>query len=270
MSEEMYHPPVRQPTAAPATPAKTARRRNPLKGLAVLAAGSFLALAASHAVAANTRIQSSIGNDEPSHQQILENLYGGSFARAGDDFSNGQVDVQRVSDGAGAEAIFGSDFVSARAVASFARNSQTLGALDAEGGFVPLLRTQRNALDAAGPVDLRGSGLSNTILALQSGGSTFAADASLNPGGADHLVSYAVKGHNSSASPDAFLLFWEDTASNSSDHDYNDLVVEVSAAGGVGGGPANVLIPVPPAAWSGLIVMAGVSVAAGIKRLRRR
>lgn len=265
--EEMYHysTPNARVSAAPA-----AKSRRPLRAaVALVVAAAALACPASDADAANSPIGPSIGSGELSQQQILENLYGGSFTRSGDDFSNGQVDVERVSDEGGAEQIFQSEFGSARAVASFARNSQTFGTINDEGRFLPLFRTHRNTLDGAGPVDLRGSGLSNTILALQSGGATYAADPTLNPGGADQLVSYAVKSRGASpaSSPDAFLLFWEDTASASSDYDYNDLVVEVSAAGG---DPANVLIPLPAAAWSGLMVMAGVGIAAGIRRMRRR
>lgn len=261
MSEQWYHRP-------------TNSGRRPSMAALALAAVAIIAGPATDAGAANSRIGASIGGSEPSHQQILENLYGGSFTRSGDDFSNGQVDVQRLGDdgaGAGREQIFQPEFVSARAVASFARNSKTFGTVDESGRFQALLSTHRNAAESAGPVDLRGAGLSNTLLALQSGGSTFTSDRTLNPNGADQLVSYTVKTRNgantASSSPDGFLLFWEDSASDASDYDYNDLVVQVNAADP---GSANVLIPLPAAAWSGLMLMGAVGAAAGIKRIRRR
>lgn len=249
MSDEYAHP---RPLALP-----TARRWAP-----VLAALALLAV-----VPASQAASSPIGaspDDELTQSQILEHLYGGSFAPEGDDFSNGSVEVTRIDDGSGAEQIFQGDVVSARAVAAFSRNTEaTVGSVTG-GEFEPLFTVSGRGLDVTGSAELSGPDLRTTMLALKSGGNVRESNGA---GNAHPLKAYSVTGADVNSRK--FVLFWEDAAAPYSDFDYNDLVVELGGAAG-GRGSSNVLIPLPAAAWSGLSLLGGVSLMAGCRRLRQR
>lgn len=142
------------------------------------------------------------------------------------------------SEEAGGERIFQSDFVSGRSVASFARNSKPFHIGD--GGRM---------LDESGEMDLHRDKLSNTIVAFQAGGES-APDKNLH--GAASL-----------------LEFWEKSKSTRMDLEYNDAAPASADVRGAAA-PGNVLIPLPAAAWSGLSMLGGMGVLAGIRRLRRK
>ena len=255
--DSMYasRPPASEPAVTPAR-----RTRRPLAAVALAAASLAYAATGTHAASASVTTRSAAA--ELSQQQILENHYGGTFTRSGEDFSNGRVQVQRLSNDGGADQIFQSDVVSAKAVASFARNSQTFGLLSGTGGaFNPLFSTAGGSgLDASGAADLRGDALLNTIFALQSGGT-------VHPRTGPQVQSYLV---SEAGKSDSYLMFWEDTNTAGADFDYNDLVVELAAAAAPGGaGANNVAIPLPLAAWSALSVLGGMGALAGARRLLR-
>jgi hypothetical protein len=218
------------------------------------------------APAANAPVGQSNGSAELTQSQILEHLYGGSFTPSGDDFSNGSVEVKRIDDEVVAEQIFQGELVSARAVATFSRNTQTFGMMDGDE-LEPLFTATGSGLDVSGSADLTGRGLRNAVFALKSGGSVVE---STGANSADPLIAYSVTGDDMDRR--SFLLFWEDAALPQGDFDYNDLVVEVAGGGAAAGGRAttHVLIPLPAAAWSGLSVMGGVSLMAGLRKLRQR
>jgi hypothetical protein len=217
------------------------------KSFAALSLAAAVAALASALPSVATGASCTISSSAVSNAQPADH----SPARATDDFGSAKLSAQANADGA--DQIFQPEFVSARSVADFARNSQAMGTLDDVGRFQPLFNAHSAGADGAGPVDLRGDGLSRMIVALQSG----------NDAGKP------AKHHNAgSSAPDSFMLVWEDTPTSStkSDYDYNELVAQ--AAGAVPGAD-NVLIPLPLAAWSGLTVMGGVGIATGIKRIRR-
>jgi hypothetical protein len=100
------------------------------------------------------------------------------------------------------------------------------------------------------------------------GSGTWSSDPSLNGGDGDHMITYRVTGSDAfgnliNGGLGAYVLCFEDLPFAFSDHDYNDLVVEVSQVQS-GGIP---LVPVPAAAWTGLMTLAGL---AGIAAARRR
>jgi len=247
MFDESYHPePLARPSAS-----------SPWTGL-LMALAVTVALPTAQGASSSSGPAGTLSDPaELAPSQILDHLYGGSFAAEGDGFSNGSIELERIDDGA--ERIFQGELVSARTVATFSRNTQTFGVNDG-GGFQPLFTVTGSGLEAGGSADLTGRDLSNAIVALQSGGRV------VNGTGAaaDPLNVYAVSGRGD-AGDQKFVLFWEDARAPYSDFDYNDLVVEVSARGA-----SNVLIPLPAAAWSGLTVMGGVGLMAGLRKLRRR
>ena len=60
-----------------------------------------------------------------------------------------------------------------------------------------------------------------------------------------------------------YVLFWEDkTKQQRSDFDFNDLAVEVKLTNPV-------IVPLPAAAWSGLIALAGGALVTGYRKSRR-
>ena len=248
MFDEAYH--ARPPSSA------VARRIKPLLAAFVLLTFSAkTALAASSSAAAH-------GGSELTQAQVLDYLYGGSFEQSGDDFLNSSVEVKRIDDQVGAEQIFNGDVVSARAVAAFSRNTQTLATL--KGSLNPLFTVTGDDLEVSGSADLTGEDLTDTIFALQSSSNIFK---QTDNGSLDSLRSYSVTGLD--VDRDTFVLFWDDAIAADGDLDYNDLVVEVSTAGGTRGG-SNVMIPLPAAAWSALSVMGGVSLMAGLRKIRER
>lgn len=223
--------------------------------LAVLGA---TALGASQADAGTSVIRKSKRASEATHEQVLENRYGGDFVKSGDNFSNGVVSVSRMDDDNGAEQVWRGNFTSATAVAAFARREQSFGYFD-DNGFNELFTVAGKNFNVSGTGNIPagdtevvfGRGPDGKVSSLQSA----------NRRNQDHLVSYQVSGLGSQGN--TFLLFWEDAISGS-DFDYNDLVVELR-----GGSGQALLIPLPTAAWSGLVGLAGLGVVSGWKRFRR-
>jgi hypothetical protein len=144
------------------------------------------------------------------------------------------------SDGDGAEEqIFQGDLVSARSVTDFARNSQPFGVLS--GHFNVF-----SGLAALRPLSLGGQGLAETIADLH-----------------DRRPPHATpsKAVSAESSPVG------ESRKTPSEFAFDQSVIAAAAASNTPQG--NVLIPLPSAALSGLSVMGGLGVFAGIRRALR-
>jgi len=228
-----------------------------------LAALGAMAFGAARADAGFSVIGKSKKSSEATHQEIFEHRFGGTFSQSGESFSNGTVNITRVDDAD--DQSFTGDVNSACVIAAFARKSQSFGFFDSTGGFQRLLAVSGRDFDVTGTPDSDNSlsALGNGPITFGRGGGDpkFSANASQNPDGQDHLVTYRVTGGN--VAPGTTLLFWEDSTGRQADFDFNDLVVEVNATG------EPLLIPLPAAAWSGLSGLVGLGVLGGYKRARR-
>lgn len=240
---------------------------------AAVAAAGILAVLAPAAEAGFTAVKQPKRKSEVSHEQILERVYGGDFVSdaTGLNFSNNSgVTVTRVEDAAD-ESWAGKE-ISARAVAASRKGRRTAGYFGtSSGGQVQkLVEKSGRQFQVASTAN---SGVTSDGELMFSKGrgrraKTFSSVALSNRGGMDQLVTYEVKG--SSGQPaSVYLLCWEDRFAGRSDRDYNDLVVEVQAAEAVARDAMSqpLLIPLPPAAWSGLSGLVGLGV---LSRLRRR
>lgn len=225
---------------------------------AAAATGLFMvALAASPARAEFTPIEPRAV--EPTHEEIIEHIYGRNVSIDGVDFVAGNLDVQRLNDGGQDARLVGQEFV-ARAVARFSANSQTFGAIRTGGVFEPVFSVsgQGYAITGSGTIELNGGD------AFGRKGNT-ALDSSVKSQNADlrdHQITYHVTG----IGPDEhFLLFWEDLLDTPSlpegrtSSDFNDLVVELTPGSGN-------LIPLPPAVLTGAITAGVLMIARRIRR----
>lgn len=178
-----------------------------------------------------------------SHEQILEDTYGGDFVQSGNDFSNGSIQATRVDDDN--DQYFNLAYWSARAVARWADADQAFGTTD-----------EQTVFDAVGS----GASVTGSVSDVQGGEFVFfsrfgnrsqTADVStfpdVNPDLLDHAVTYVVQplppANQPVVHPDpivlgqpiapgtVFLLFFEDSPEGArfADFDYNDLVVEVTS-----------------------------------------
>lgn len=239
--------------------------------LTAFVGGAFV-LAAPSAEAGYTAVKQSKRRNEVSHERILEHVYGGNFAAdsTGLSFSNESgVTVTRVDDAA--DESWAGRRVSARAVAAFSRGRRTAGYFGASsaGNVERLLQTTGRKFDVAGAGESGGPVEGALVFGAGAGrrGRTFSSVASANADGADHLVSYEVKGL-SGQQASVFLLCWEDKFSRRGDADFNDLVVEVQSADAATRAALAepLLIPLPPAAWTGLAGLLSLGVASVLKR----
>lgn len=233
--------------------------------------GGAFVIAAPSAEGGYTAVKQSKRRNEVSHERILEHVYGGNFAAdsTGLSFSNESgVTVTRVDDGA--DESWAGRQVTARAVAAFSRTRKTAGYFGASsgGGVEKMLEAKGRQFNVAGAGEA-GAPLEGGLVFGKNGrrGRTFSSVASANADGMDHLVSYEVKGL-SGQKASVFLLCWEDKFSRRSDRDYNDLVVEVQAgeAAARAALAEPLLIPLPPAAWTGLAGLLSLGVASLMKR----
>ncbi len=163
---------------------------------------------------------------EASHAEIFEGVYGGSFTLLPfGSYSNGGVTALRVDDLA--DQLYPPDRYQSTARAVYASYDQTFGYLpgDQDGTFMLLL-------DVFGyGQSVTGSANNFTPAAIfrwaRSGTQGVIASSSQadNPDGADQLVTYDIQGVSDTES--IRLLFFEDVGPDTSDRDFNDLVVEV-------------------------------------------
>ena len=223
----------------------------------VLAAAVVLA-AACGAPAASTRPGPTA---EPDGLQALH-LDAQSSPRSGNDFELPPVSRAVLDTGSGPEQIFRGDLVSMRAVPTFSRATRALDTSDGEGFDAVFNSTAAVNASGATAAASPGAELSETIFALQSDSS-----ASRSPAPEKPDDSLFTRTSSTTRGPrKAGLMFWEDAADAEVLYASGDVA---SAAGGRGAG-ANLVIPLPAAAWSGLSLMFGVSLMAGVRRLRNR
>ena len=207
---------------------------------------------------------------EASHQEILTDIYGGTWSADGVDFTNGVITAKRVYDFDGSDEIIhvvmgdetnvdqvwsdGAIYVTAEA--KYAEFNQSFGWNGGGSGttYYPLL----TEADVGGPAkEINISG--DFLWGIQPTpghswyGYTWWSKQSLNESpyfGKDHMVTYLVEGL-ADVEGTVWLLFWEDYPCGG-DEDFNDFVVQVTA------------IPEPSTA---LLLGAGL-VAFGLRRRR--
>lgn len=204
---------------------------------------------------------------EPSHSQLLDDIYGGTFMSTGVggvDFTNGTITASRVFDAggglpmlhlvtggpSGVDQIWTDGTATVTAEAKFALFGQSFGWNG--GGLGTTYNELLTDADVGGPpVTFMVTGdflwgidptTPNTWWSMQSNNTD---------GAGDHLITYQISGLG--VPETVWLLFWEDEEVTTSDLDFNDFVIEVRA------------IPEPATAM--LLLMGG---AAGLLRRRRR
>ena len=200
---------------------------------------------------------------QKSHEEILEEIYGGDFIQNGNDFSNGVVSITRVDDDLDQTYDIGG--WSARALARWAAATQAFGTT--AGG--PLFSvTGGNGDPIGGSISSQpgGSDIAFSRFGTDSNTTNVSTDPDLNPADRDHIVTYQVtilqpqQPASRVALPPLFdatlLLFVEDSAvgSPNEDFDFNDLVIELTTS------------PVPEPSSIALMAMGVLAMA---KRRRR-
>jgi len=199
---------------------------------------------------------------EPNQEQILEHVYGGNFKSDGVNFSNGTVTAMRIDDAD--DTTWTQQVASVRPLANFAKRKQALGFFeDTHGASKPLFAVTGSKYDVSGGAIVPGARLNGEIRAgrYENVERAFSSLPSQNRDHLDHLVSYRLSGPE--IEQPTYVLFWEDKLGPKSDFDFNDLVVEVTAKSDP------LMIPLPPAAWSGLAGLAMIGLVGGSKRARR-
>jgi hypothetical protein len=218
--------------------------------LAFLALGLLLVAPAGPARAYGYSPLNPPSSGEDSHLQILDTIYagyGGSFVADGLGFTNATagVTLKRVydfdtgvetldlftGDETGVDQIWTDGSTSVTAQAKFAGYVQSFGWNQGEGvdglditNYYELL-TDANIGGLPVEVEITG----DFLWASQANGFEWWSMDSLNPDGADHLLTYFVEGLPDAAGAAVWLLFWEDSDAGSTgyDGDHNDFVVEL-------------------------------------------
>lgn len=218
-------------------------------GSMVLSAAALMSASSAHA--GLTEIRALPHDSEVGPAQILDHLYGGSFGVSGSSFTNGTITATRVDD---TKDNVWSGNITLKPVASFAVSPELLGSMhgaSGSGAYQSLFDVnQFGYLNNASTTTVNGDKY-RFVLDSPGTGLRSLSSAGDNTTG-DQLITYKVNGINDGKSH--YLLFWEDTPTGKSDHDYNDLVVAATVSGR--GGP--VAVPLPPAVYGGGAVMLGV------------
>jgi hypothetical protein len=216
------------------------------KLLVAVAAVGLGVFSASKAQAGFTTINPAYPGEQ-SVSQILTHVYGSTNAI-------------RINDNFDQFAPF--NILSAKAIASFASYSQSFGYGSTSHDHVlfDVTGSGYNVNGSTGAVDL--PFLTQWIRGGQ--GTAESSFSFANVDHADHMVTYLLEPTAKSKNL-TFVLFFEDkTVGQKGDFDFNDLAVEVK----VGCGPA--VVPLPAAAWSGLVTLAGGALMTGYRKARRR
>lgn len=173
------------------------------------------------------------GGSERSHAEIFGDLYGGSFTPSGDDFSNGLMTLIRIGDDQDETYNFSFGF-DASAQAVYAGFDQHFGYTTDAGGYVELF----SVAGTQGTVSAQATGINidGDFQFVRTGprGVTASTQSGDNVDGIDHVVTYLVENPQAGTLPgqapaQQYLLFFDDGGGNPSDHDFNDLVVLVTA-----------------------------------------
>ncbi len=234
-------------------------KRSGCKFLALVAGLGLSVLGATSAQAGFTTVGApNYGKGgEATQAQILSASYGGTFTANGNDLTNGSITATRLDDST--DQTFGFSITSSKALASFAAYNQ---------GFGYGSRTSPTVLFNVGGDNYTVTGstgavsLPSSYAFVRTGkGFNQSSNNSENLDGVDHMVTYLLTG--SSIKQPTYVLFFEDkTVGQHSDFDFNDLAVEVKTGG-------TAVVPLPAAAWSGLLTLAGGAVVAGYRKSRR-
>src|SRR5262249_38676730 len=145
----------------------------------------------------------------------------------------GQMELSGSTRDVADDSVWQDGVINVSAEARFAGYAQKFGFFAGTDAGAPYI----NLMDVGGT----GYGVTGTVQNLDIGaithlwrwgragdGSTFSSRPSDNPDALDHMVTYRVDGLGNGYDA-TWLLFWEDLRSNqSSDWDYNDLVLEVN------------------------------------------
>lgn len=227
-----------------------------------------------------TPVNPSFPASKPTHQQVIEHIYGGTFTVVGGiNFTNGVITATRVDDffsgkpaptpnsivggTPGAEdQLWTNGKVTVRALAHFASFGTEFGYFEGGGStFTSLFTIPKGVFGyISGPsttVDLTGktwawgrkATADNAGLPISVESSSLQ---SANPGAQDYFVTYKITGLQDGLS--TWLVFNEDT-NLARDYDFNDLTVEVKA------------VPVSPAVWSGFGMLAVAWMGRGVRKL---
>jgi hypothetical protein len=228
-----------------------------------------------------TKVQQAKRASGPSHEQILEHVYGGDFVAdsSGLGFSSDTgVTVTRLDDAA--DGTWHGTMESARSVAAFGRNPRATGYFggSAGGRFSKLIDTGGRKFDVSGVCDTATAVDGELSFGRgRKANRVYSSVAENNRDDADHLVSYEVHSAGADAGSSTYLLFWEDKLGRRSDRDFNDLVVEIRTASTASDAAATaaaisepLLIPLPPALWSGLGGLVGLGAFGAVRRSRGR
>ena len=191
---------------------------------------------------------------EPDLDVILDTVYGaGNYFRIDDD----------------SDQVWQAGQITVRALATFAGAHETLGYCVVCDGSDDVLFEQTFDFDGIFSTPLTVGGSSILLIDTPFVWFDFAqflpyvgqvySDPSMNPGGADHLVTFGLNGQ-----PNTFVLGFEDWlfgTSPDSDRDYQDFVVEVTYVGG----PPDISTPEPGAM---LTMLGGLAALFFIRRKR--
>jgi hypothetical protein len=247
--------------------------RGMFRRFAMAAAATLLAVGTARSAHAGFTEVVPNKDGEPEQAPILSHALGGTFTAEGNNFTNGSITATQLNDDD--DQIWTGSIISAQAVAAFSSIPEYFGYISGTGPghFVNLFTASGTGYDVtgtSGPVAIDGA----YQLSRSGINSTFSSDPANNPDqGFVHLLAYSITGlPNQAPNTQTTMLFWEDMASEYSDWDYNDLVVKlVTDPPSVGAdSPPPLLIPLPPAAWSGLSGLAVLLAVGGIARLRRQ
>ncbi len=222
-----------------------------------LGAAMTLATAATAQLEAATTTVAPPLNGEASHVEIFENIYGGTFTGGSGTYTNESITIQRVADDE--DQTFSPGTYDAQVKSAFASISQGFGYVTDEG-YTNLLDVSGAGFDATGSAtDVAVTGDELRWARLGANGLASSRDAD-NRDGADHLVTYDVLGLDGDAP--VRLLFFEDMFGPYSDHDFQDLVVELKQRA--------IMAPTPNASLAGLALLALAGVGRLITRRRHR
>ncbi|MGF1634476.1 MAG: hypothetical protein ACFCVE_11550 [Phycisphaerae bacterium] len=237
--------------------------------LALLAAAT-LAGSATFASAGMTSV-GDIPQNEAARAGIFAQLFGGEFVQNDIGFTNGEVSLRRVLDTASGftassidlplqtDELFAPGFYDVKAVGRYSLNEQNFGYFN-DDGFQSLFTVEGFGAEVTG--EARGVDLTAGPFAWGRDGGQGGLHSSIiadNFDKRDHMLTYEVLDPQNATAQRSYLLFWEDLTNDGtltpgrSNNDFNDLVVQASLLS-----TDVAVIPLPPAAAAGLLLLAPV------------
>ncbi|HTL28576.1 MAG TPA: hypothetical protein VL282_05130 [Tepidisphaeraceae bacterium] len=215
---------------------------------------------------------------EASQMDILNHAYGANFHKVGDDYYDGTLTAKRVDDnmtftgpmslntgliGDATDQSWCANAFHAKTLAAFSYNTQQFGCMDS-GGYHGLFDVSGFGYDASGEATHNMNGATFNFARTGNSG-TQSSLTSFNSDARDHVVTFEISGLAGQDCP-IWVLFWEDLNLTSdlplkrSWADYNDLCVQITKCDVAA-------VPLPPAAWAGLVTMAGMGIVRGRKKI---